>query len=622
MTGTLTIFSVWDRQHPGYVALPRKNHSWTEKIFKYPDEKDKITEWIDSSIQEKYNIYWCPTVLENPKRIIESIPQMNVLYADLDEASPFNLPQDLTPTVAWQTSNGRYAAIWYLDGYIDSKIAEDLNKRLTYHIGADKGGWDLTQVLRIPGLPNYKYEPAQPGKLLWKVEKEYSPNHFRALPKVETITTGDDVDIEEVDMTVNEIVYKYMDKLSSRALKLLLTPKNELILSDRSTTLWELECMLVESGMSRNEVYTIAKHSIWNKYHGRKDEQRRLLSEVDKAFQHTEPKVAIKEITKRQVVSYAQLMGKSMEQPKWLIKDWWEAGSHGILAGEPKTYKSTVSTEIAVSVASGKPLFGKYEVVTPGAVIIIQEENSEWLMQDRLAKVSYSKDLMGSIKHHGKEIEIRSPEDLPIFMVNRSGINLTLEDDRDWIYELCKQIKPALIILDPIYLMFGDIDGNSAKELAGVLQWLITLSTTHNTAVMLVHHFNKGGTSSRGGQRMLGSVTFHAWVQCAIYNRVVEGKKNTVSVEREFRSFMAPDDLEISFDLGDPGELAYNVDISEKDMALSTVIETLLEQAPRTVQELSTDLSRSQKEIAPILTNLQRIGRVVRESNNKYRLEV
>lgn len=603
------IFSVWDKQSPGYVALPRKNDLWTEKIYKYPEEREKIQIWIDESIEKSYNIYWCPTVLSEPQRIRENIPQMNVLYADLDEINPSDLPNDLRPSVAWQTSTDRYAAIWHLDKYVSADKAEDLNKRLTYFVGADKGGWDLTQVLRIPGLPNHKYTPAQEGKLLWDEPKKYNIKHFSKLPEIKMNITTEVEDIEELKTSVNEIVYKYMDKLSNKALKLLLTPTNELVTSDRSTTLWELECMLFEAGMNRNEVYTIVKNSVWNKFSGRKDEQRRLLSEVDKAFNHTEPKLVVKDVSRRKVVSYGELMSTSMEQPKWLIKDWWEAGSHGILAGEPKTYKSTVSTEVAVSVASGKPLFGKYEVVTPGKVLIIQEENSEWLMQDRLAKVSYSKDLMGSIEHHGKIIDIKSPEDLPIYMVNRSGMNLTLEDDKEWIQALCKEIKPVLIILDPIYLMFGDIDGNSAKELAGILQWLITLSTDNNTAVMLVHHFNKGGSSSRGGQRMLGSVTFHAWVQSAIYNRVVEGKKNTISVEREFRSFMTPDELEICFNLGEPGEMCYDVKVGEKDMSLTSAIEVLLDTA-QTATELAGSLSISTKELQPILDSLVRLNKI------------
>ncbi|MCK9471804.1 MAG: AAA family ATPase [Bacilli bacterium] len=618
--GILTIFNVWDKQQLGYVALPRKKGDlWEEKNFKYPQDKQLILKWIKESIIKKYNIYWCPTVLNKSRRIADNIPQINVLYADLDEIDPEGLPNDLKPSIAWQTSDNRYAAIWSLDKFIDSKVGEKLNKRLTYYIGADRGGWDLTQVLRIPGLPNYKYSPVQLGKLLWNEDKVYSPKHFVQLPKVEELSNTIDTDIKLLDTAVNDIIYKYIDKLNIKAVKLLLTPQEQLNEADRSMSLWELECILFEAGMTKDEVYTIAKNSIWNKYRDRKDENKRLISEIEKAYSHTtEPVVNL--IRSRKIITYSELMGKNIEQPKWLIKDWWEAGSHGIIAGEPKTYKSTITTEIAVSVASGKPLFNNYEVVTPGPVIIIQEENSEWLMQDRFAKISGSKDLMGSIQHEDKVIKISSPEDLPILCVNREGINLTQEEDKQWIESLCKQNRPVLIILDPLYLMLGEVDSNSAKELRNTLQWLITLSTKFNIAVMLVHHFNKGGTSSRGGQRMLGSTTLHAWVQSAIYNRVADNKKNTITVEREFRSFNTPEDLQITFNLGEPGELSYKTKIDEKGSELKDIIITLLATAPQDIKDLAGHLSLPASKIKEVLLPLQRTGKIVYDKG-KYKIK-
>ena len=35
--------------------------------------------------------------------------------------------------------------------------AEDYSRRLAYHVGADKSGWDLGQLLRVPFTMNWKY---------------------------------------------------------------------------------------------------------------------------------------------------------------------------------------------------------------------------------------------------------------------------------------------------------------------------------------------------------------------------------------------------------------------------------------------------------------------------------
>ena len=62
----------------------------------------------------------------------------------------------MRPSIAWASSDKRYQGLWALDGSEDIKDIELVNKDLTYHIGADKGGWDVTQVLRVPGSPNFK----------------------------------------------------------------------------------------------------------------------------------------------------------------------------------------------------------------------------------------------------------------------------------------------------------------------------------------------------------------------------------------------------------------------------------------------------------------------------------
>lgn len=68
---------------------------------------------------------------------------------------------------------------------------------------------------------------------------------------------------------------------------------------------------------------------------------------------------------------------------------------------------------------------------------------------------------------------------------------------------------------------------------------------------------------------MLGSTTLHGWVDSALYLSIVEDSMGadttgdervlgpTIRVEREFRSFSYQRTLELSFSLGEPGELVY-----------------------------------------------------------------
>jgi hypothetical protein len=89
------------------------------------------------------------------------------LYADLDAVEPIKSDAELSPTIAWESSPGRYQALWHIDKHLPEEQHIMVNRKLTYALGADKGGWDITQVLRVPGTINHKYAEKPKVKLLW-----------------------------------------------------------------------------------------------------------------------------------------------------------------------------------------------------------------------------------------------------------------------------------------------------------------------------------------------------------------------------------------------------------------------------------------------------------------------
>ena len=120
-----------------------------------------------------------------------------------------------------------------------------------------------------------------------------------------------------------------------------------------------------------------------------------------------------------------------------------------------------------------------------------------------------------------------------------------------------EKIRPKLLILDPLYLMFeGDI--NSAKELSPVLQFLLSVRDTYGCSIMVIHHWNKNGSSSRGGQRMLGSATLHGWTDSSLFLSRDEGD---VVLEREFRGASSGGKLVLQVDAD---EVRYRVRVGEQ----------------------------------------------------------
>jgi len=360
--------------------------------------------------------------------------------------------------------------------------------------------------------------------------------------------------------------------------------------------------LLEEARVPRDTIRTVLDASVWNKFAERHDREIRLDSQLAK----TEEEIVL-DAPAKQWMSYTELMGRRVSKPEWLIEGWWQRASHGIIAGEPKTYKSIISTDATVAVASGKPFLGQYRVVSPGPVLIVQEENDAYTVQDRLRKITHSRGVLkGDAKVRGKALEFVRPPTLPIFMLNNQQFSLTDDEDKLMLEERVRDIKPALVILDPLYLMLGDIDENSAKDLRPVFSWLLYLSNTYNTAVMVLHHFKKA-FSQRGGQRMLGSATIHAWVESALYTRL-KGD-DTVEIEREFRSFAKPGRTKLTFEMGKHGQLAYDVRVAEEEEIVAKVRGMVKSQVQCTIEEVVA-LAESKRKALYILKHLEKEGEV------------
>lgn len=163
------LHAVWEKQGKGFAFLSLRTgpQEWLDLSYKYPSDTIELPD------PREGDVYFCPNLFSRPRRRQELVLPSCWLYADLDEVRP---PKGtlitgeyavLQPTIAWESSPGRYQALWHIDKHLDAESHNTLNRKLTYALGADKGGWDLTQVLRVPGTINHKYVGKPKVKLLW-----------------------------------------------------------------------------------------------------------------------------------------------------------------------------------------------------------------------------------------------------------------------------------------------------------------------------------------------------------------------------------------------------------------------------------------------------------------------
>lgn len=522
--------SVWNLNcSPGdYVCISTKhNNRWEDHMLRYSEDMSKLI----NPLLEAYatgDIYFCPLPFAHPRRKKENVSSSKLLWSDIDTGSTTKYP----PSILWESSPGRYQGLWVLPKTLPPEKASELSKRLAYDIGADKGGWDLTQVLRIPGTKNRKYATNPEVKLLRFDENKV----FKGLKP----TTLD----------------KYRDRIPPSILRTLAGPAT---VGKRSEVLWKLGHELANLKIPKPDIIRILKASPWNKFAGRADEDERFESEMEKIT--TPPP---KPQQARRLITLEELMKKPIPRFRWLVPGFWPAQSCGIVAGEAKTFKSTTVIDMAFSIATGTPFLGKYKPDVTGPVIIIQNENSAQLMSDRFMKLIQARGQFGSVhtEDHHRFYDLGWPPVPNVHMLNESAFSLTDPDDRDFIVSEIQRINPVLTLFDPLYTMFtGNL--NSAEELTPTLNWLTSLKQ-YGTSVILVHHLRKAtaGEVVRAGQRMLGSSLLHNWIEAAWY--LAQDKQHVCTLSREFRSSYSRDPINLRYHMADIGKPGYEVEVQQE----------------------------------------------------------
>lgn len=625
-----------------WIDLPAKVAAhWVPFYLEWPNDK-AVTRRIDSSLRDREDLYYSVAQFAQRGRNIEDVLPTAWLWADLDEVHPASATAlGFLPTVAVESSPGRYQALWRLTKELRPKALERLNRGLSYALDADKGGWDLTQVLRIPGTRNFKYREAPLVRCLWINEEEYDPKEIWAAVR-------DIVPDDELRGVVSPTLPRR--PIPAKAKKLLRTPVDQVVEGERSARLWELECLLSESGLSEDEIFELVEKSAWNKWRGVASGALRLRRDIHKAMRRVAQREAIKGTidrgsgvrddsssgdsvpsaedegsavrdsddgdvaTRLPFVGYSSFMAMAMEEPRWLIEDIWTAGSHGIIAGEPKTNKTTLALAMGLSVASGEPFLGVHSVGVTGPVLLVQEENAPWMMQDRLRKLAAYYGLISKTEAHVTKagagalgevsVELDFPRDLPLKLLNNFGFDLSLEEHREMLEAEVKDFGPKLLILDPLYLILGGADENNSSSLRPFLKWLLQLRYQYNTAIAVVHHFRKQNVQHgvvRAGQRIMGSGTLHGWVDSALYlesrlDRETRDGWVKVGIEREFRSVAPQRSMELGLSMGPPGGLAMNVELSTYSVE-STIRDMVVAEPGVTVNQLAEALKMDKRTV-------------------------
>lgn len=326
---------------------------------------------------------------------------------------------------------------------------------------------------------------------------------------------------------------------------------------DRSKVLWKLNCALLEAGLTPGEVVALVEKTVWNKFG---EDRSRLWADVNKAARRVSQSPSdpsrngasrkSKNRTEPWSIPLDRYLAVESRDPQWMIEGLWTDKSHGIIAGEPKTRKSYLAIDIALSVATGTPCFGHFPVHKSGPVLLIQEEISDAEMKKRLRHIAHAKKLSGTVKKTPEGISVRLPDPIPLYLRNRQQFELGNVEHLEKLTEEILEKSIRLVIFDPLQMMLGGVNEDKASEVRPILIDLLKLKEATGCGVMIVHHYGKN-EERKGGQRMLGSQAFHGWVESALY--LTKPEPYTTRIEREFRNFEPMDHIDVEYLGGNDG---------------------------------------------------------------------
>src|SRR5215216_2857457 len=150
-------------KRPGKFLWTSKN----ENYYPMPGRMDDLLGDLLGLIKShpERDVYICTQLLKDRSRKKESSKKLRVAWAEFDAGE--DLPEGMPPpSIIVESSPGHFHAYWLLDEECDPFAVEALNRGIAYRFEADMGGWDLSQVLRVPGTLNHKYPDSPEVRLL------------------------------------------------------------------------------------------------------------------------------------------------------------------------------------------------------------------------------------------------------------------------------------------------------------------------------------------------------------------------------------------------------------------------------------------------------------------------
>jgi len=234
------------------------------------------------------------------------------------------------------------------------------------------------------------------------------------------------------------------------------------------------------------------------------------LKEVDQDF--TEIEETEKDF---HIWSIKEILSHDFGKEEWLVEPLIPLQTITALSGDPGSFKTWLTLELAKCVALGVPFLGHFPT-RQGSVLIIDEENH--------------------LRHIKKRLQqLQLPKDIAIFYISQNEIKIDNLKDLKKILRIVKEKQILSVIVDSLIRIHSG-DENDARTMADVLSRLKKIIGVGANVVFTHHHRKESSYGPKNPSLSLrGSSDILAIIDCHLSVEELKNKNKLVIRQTKLR---------------------------------------------------------------------------------------
>ncbi len=311
-------------------------------------------------------------------------------------------------------------------------------------------------------------------------------------------------------------------------------------------------------------------------------------------------------------------------QVSWLVQDWLPEATIGFVVAPPGSFKTWLTFDMAVSIATGTPFLGEYPVQRTGPVLVIQQEDFHGDIAQRLAVILQSRlDLKAEVMEDD-QFEVKAPPEIPIYIHPDRNLRFADQVVMDALELRIRELRPALVILDPLYsaAMTDDYMTKSAEQMLR----LKIMRDRYGCSFLVAHHTTKHADNMERS-RLWGSQFLNALLETGWQVKRSESD-STIIIRRHFKVAKNPaEDIRVELDIGtDNPPYRYHTKVftetkvTENGTDLNSKILDLLSESekPMSINEIADALGVHRSTISRRIKALEKDSMVQKDADRHY----